>query len=372
MKLGKIDSLTSLRFFAAALIVIFHSRHISWDFEISRHFVLPQAVSLFFVLSGFILAYTNSNLRNWNDTRRFYVGRFSRIWPLHVVCAIPAYFMIKIDGGATSLSDALLNISLLQSWVPDVNSFFSLNGVSWSLSVEAFFYAMFPLITLNRARHWKSALAATFVLTVSILVVSGFLQPETVAWSAVLLPATRLFEFVLGIAAYKLVETPLGGATRSAKWRWTAFEAAAISLCIVFAWFCDGASLNAFPIHLSRAVKIYLGVAGSSVAFAILITALAFQKGNISRILQIAPLVYLGEISFAIYMVHQLVLRFMGQHQNYLSDLSMVTKSSIYWCATLLVAAASHHLIELPCKRAITAAARKLPGNRWRALNRNC
>jgi hypothetical protein len=81
----KLNALTSLRFFAAALIVLHHSRG---RFGFSENLLYPfqpdQAVSFFFVLSGFILVYVYPSLNSWKDKRRFLLTRFVRLWPVHL------------------------------------------------------------------------------------------------------------------------------------------------------------------------------------------------------------------------------------------------------------------------------------------------
>src|SRR5688500_18317145 len=80
----KIDALTSLRFVAAALIVLHHSRGLfDFDQSLGDPFQLSQAVSFFFVLSGFILTYVYPSLGD-TGARRFFLARVARIWPAHV------------------------------------------------------------------------------------------------------------------------------------------------------------------------------------------------------------------------------------------------------------------------------------------------
>src|SRR6266576_619369 len=77
-----IRSLTALRFFAAAMIVVFHSNGTFWT---ARDVVwLSQGVTFFFVLSGFILAYVYPRLDDATAVRRFLILRIARIWPGHL------------------------------------------------------------------------------------------------------------------------------------------------------------------------------------------------------------------------------------------------------------------------------------------------
>src|SRR5690349_17655364 len=79
--------LTALRFFAAAVVVIGHGHSLFGSLNIANAIATGQAVSFFFVLSGFILAYNYPVLRTGRDVAMFYATRFARIWPLHALTA---------------------------------------------------------------------------------------------------------------------------------------------------------------------------------------------------------------------------------------------------------------------------------------------
>lgn len=78
---AKLDQLTSLRFFAALMIVIHHSTGLFGIKNISFH--IGQGVSSFFVLSGFILSYVYPKLENWYEIKKFWKARIARLWPAH-------------------------------------------------------------------------------------------------------------------------------------------------------------------------------------------------------------------------------------------------------------------------------------------------
>ena len=80
---GKLEPLTSLRFFAAAAIVLHHTQEVWVPTGFWLPFLLDQAVAFFFVLSGFILTYVHPALPTRAERRRFWLARFARIWPAH-------------------------------------------------------------------------------------------------------------------------------------------------------------------------------------------------------------------------------------------------------------------------------------------------
>jgi peptidoglycan/LPS O-acetylase OafA/YrhL len=81
---GMIDSLTSLRFFAAFAIVLHHAKGLVFSSEFMKGVPLFSGVSFFFVLSGFILSYVYSGKIESIGLYKFYTSRFSRIWPPHI------------------------------------------------------------------------------------------------------------------------------------------------------------------------------------------------------------------------------------------------------------------------------------------------
>jgi peptidoglycan/LPS O-acetylase OafA/YrhL len=82
-----------MRFFAAAMIVVFHSGG-----RLTTLFALEQGVSFFFVLSGFILTYVYPTLSGGHRLRDFYVARVARIWPAHLATFLLLLCLIQPGG----------------------------------------------------------------------------------------------------------------------------------------------------------------------------------------------------------------------------------------------------------------------------------
>jgi peptidoglycan/LPS O-acetylase OafA/YrhL len=80
--LHQIHALTSLRLFAAAMIVVLHANgHFGIPAWLPRYVGLGAGVSIFFVLSGFILTINYPELPTWTAVLRFWRNRFARLWP---------------------------------------------------------------------------------------------------------------------------------------------------------------------------------------------------------------------------------------------------------------------------------------------------
>lgn len=182
-------ALTSLRFFAAIAVVIYHYgtkvKGIEQVPKPLRNLIIhgPSALCFFFVLSGFVLAvsYRDRIINESKGRRAFWLARFARLYPAYLL-AFLLFVPIAIEkhlighrgealGAAHTqfLAGAVLSPLLLQSWT----SFSQVwNGPSWSLSVEAFFYLLFPYIAfLTRRRIAVAAAASAALWLISLLFV---------------------------------------------------------------------------------------------------------------------------------------------------------------------------------------------------------
>src|SRR5690242_17436535 len=154
--------LTGLRFLAAMAVVAYHALDAlvphapGYLSRLASHGYL--GVSLFFVLSGFILTYTyiepdSGALRG--SAREFWWARIARVYPMYtaaLVVALPVFLLYRIalappEARAQATIAAGLTPMLLQGWWPPAACQWNCPG--WSLSVEMFFYAIFPFLAVR-------------------------------------------------------------------------------------------------------------------------------------------------------------------------------------------------------------------------------
>jgi peptidoglycan/LPS O-acetylase OafA/YrhL len=299
-----------MRFIAAALVFFFHgatdflfkSPRITSDYLRTVSNAGSLGVSFFFVLSGFVLTWS---MRPGDTTLRFWRRRVFKIVPNHVVTFSVALILIAFAGEAIALWPTLMNLFLVDSWVPKYSYINSADGVSWSLSCEALFYLCFPLLILAIRRIRPAALWGTAgaLAGVSILLpyISLHFLPSTPVWPwgpsswaqiwfVYVLPATRMVEFALGIVMARIVLT--------GKWIKLPLPVAALLLAGAYVATLYG------PWHF-----LYNYVAVTIIPVALLIPAAAAADVKGLRTgLSGRTMVWLGEISFAFYLVHWLVL----------------------------------------------------------------
>jgi len=213
----KLDALTSLRFFAAMHVVIFHLRGPvrgpQWYQKIAS--VGHLGVSFFFVLSGFILVYTyaDSQVRRYE----FWQARFARIYPAYAVALLacfPHFWATEHSSLSWNMAfSCALTIALLQAWSPQTA--LTWNPVAWSLSAEAFFYFVFPALLAWLKKRQQGLLAViigSWLLSLATAVSFFSIRPAgmngpmgtdagVLGLTAIKYnPLVRLPEFVIGMA----------------------------------------------------------------------------------------------------------------------------------------------------------------------------
>jgi peptidoglycan/LPS O-acetylase OafA/YrhL len=357
----KRDALTGLRFFAAAAIVLWHSQaHYLFGEGAFSPFVLRGAVTLFFVLSGYVLALNSAKYASWPS---FFVARVARVWPAHAVAILFwAYIfypytidLIRTPGGT---HDLVLNLLLLQAWSPDKQVYWSYNAPSWSVSCELFFYLMFPAclwaIRRNPALMATGCLAGLVVFLAGLGSAAPQLDPE---WVGYINPLVNLPTFALGIAA-GLLQMRLPPVTLG-RLGGTAVQLAAVALAALGN--AAMAELATATNALSPAAAEFVVSSGAGWSYAALIFVLGRYDGALSNALSHPIFVYLGEISYAIYLFHQLVLRWHTEHYANI-PLNIWVQYGLLLVATLAIAAAVNMLIERPMQRWIKRAWRKITG----------
>ncbi|HVE22194.1 MAG TPA: acyltransferase [Acidocella sp.] len=354
----RLDALTSLRFFAAAMIGIGHAHPLFGSLGLAYALSLDQGVSFFFVLSGFILAYNYPDVER--DVASFYKARFARIWPLHVVAILLLPLLVRTwnPGGLSPMGKIYVgigNLLLIQSWVPLRDSYLTFNGVAWSISTEAAFYLFFPIATVLMKRNIGLPMAISAALTAFFICATIYWKipidsslPFSAMGTLYVNPLARLFEFVLGMAACRAYFYIRPGLPTNRIF-WTVAEAVLVLASVASMHWIPRLPLRIiFPSHAAPVIQYYLDNSGSAPVFAALIVACGVGAGFISRFLACRALVFLGEVSFAFYLVHATVLLWLTKHPA-------IVHSSVgylcFWGISLSIATALHVGVERPARR---------------------
>lgn len=294
---AELTALTSLRFFLALGVVLFHL-HLGWrydDMAVTWLFERGRlGVDVFFILSGFVLTHVYARAFDGSpfSYRAFLVARIARIFPVHVLALGGMLAMVlaaellsqEYRSEHFTLVGFVKTLLLIQAWLP-TSTLNEWNGPSWSLSAEWFAYLLFPAfawIGLKlRQRGWLIILLAA-VLFVGLDAAYRASFGKLLTHAEENLGILRIIpEFLFGIGLYHL-----GG-------RFDPGPRLAV--------LCAGASAAAmiFAMHLGVDDRIIVLLAGAVVlSLALLSKACALGKSS-GGLLKL-----LGEASYALYLTH--------------------------------------------------------------------
>ncbi|CAN0628007.1 exopolysaccharide production protein ExoZ [Burkholderia multivorans] len=319
---------------------------------------LASGVSLFFVLSGFILFHVYGETVENGRMSQFFLARFARVWPMHIATVFMFMVLMKPHFRLPEWSIVLSNITLVQSWIPLPRYNFSFNGVAWSISAEFAFYLLFPFLASNFSKtwYWKWMISAVVVvLTIALCQIYGVnsYDPTVNDVSTFTLlytnPVARVMEFISGMVAYLIFK-------KISQRNFDALVAtiievaliAAISAVIVY-WrpIYDAAS------HVSRAFADWQKFCGLFPLYSALILMFAVGRGRVSVFMKNRIFVYLGEASFAVYMVHQIINNFWVNHFQGMMRSNMAVFFISYLIVAMVVAVMGYQFIERPSRKFI-------------------
>jgi peptidoglycan/LPS O-acetylase OafA/YrhL len=367
---SQLRPLTGLRFIAALQVLVFHcTRWPSWPVHPLLRNIAGSgyvAVSLFFVLSGFILTYAHSGPSARPLERMvFYASRFARIYPAYAfaLALVGPFFIvhtIRIDGVVPFLAGAISVPLLVQAWVPTLAM--AWNPPAWSLSAEAFFYLLFPLIAprvvaCRRATAVRLGIACYAICLAAPLLYlrlapDGSTPPShesTAFWLSALRynPAIRLPEFVIGILLGRWyleghVHRVLGGHAAA----WSLLSVSALLLALA-----EGPHLPYPVVHNGLFAPV----------MALLIASLAIGRGPVAAFLSTRPMVVLGEASYSLYVLHVPLLIYWSKGVSHVAGEGF--RASAWSTAGFLVSAV---LASLLCQRYVERPLRDLVLDRLR------
>ncbi|MFE4513121.1 acyltransferase family protein [Kitasatospora sp. NPDC056783] len=363
---ARLPSLTGMRFLAAFLVFLFHLSMLdAYSTPEAGHGPFAAAlknggwagVTFFFVLSGFVLTWS---ARDKDNAPAFWGRRLAKIYPNHVVAFVLA--LVLYASASATLDRAVPNFFLLQAWIPRDDVFFSINNPSWSISCELVFYLLFPVlhrlisrIGARRLWWWAAGVAAAIALlpVVAQLVPAGdafgpnhaksplYGHSVNQMWFVYIFPITRVLDFALGILMARIV---LAG-------RW-------IGLGVL-----PATALAAVAYVVSLNVPFLFSLNAVVVApFALLIAATADRDAHgTGTALAGRVWMWLGEVSFAFYLVHQTLLSFTQERLGFKeadSAVEAVGVAALVAAVSLLLAWLLYVGVERPAMRAWSRRAR--------------
>jgi peptidoglycan/LPS O-acetylase OafA/YrhL len=311
LKKNHIGSLTGIRFFLAIWVLLFHTCDVWKDYPFlynlfSKGYV---AVSAFFVLSGFILVYNYANLQTDSKSlKMFSIARVIRLYPMYllsIIIAFPlfAYFQFKTEPDYLSVIFITTITTLLgvQAWYKPVLE--KLNPPSWSLSVEFFFYSLFPFMNKQLSRFSKKGIyiliGFCFIVTFFCMKYLGQTIQNTTHISSIVqtgtFPLLHIFTFLTGMGFGYLYYVHEVSFFKKYTDLATLGIALFLILSLVYNWF-PFADINN---------------GGFAIFFSLLFISISNQHSFFAKILSNRFIVLLGESSYSLYILHLVIYAYL-------------------------------------------------------------
>ena len=309
VKLTEIKPLTSLRFFFAIMVFVSHLSYL----EKSSNPILSNlfinffsegyiGVSFFFILSGFILSYNyyEKITTGQYPFKLFYINRFSRIYPLHILTFLISFIFVSeyfIENPIFYFKTSLIHIFLLQSFFKIPKIHINFNPPSWSISNEIFFYFLTPILFFAFFKLKKYVIKIIVVILIIIFLIIGMsvLPSKFARFIFYVNPLIRVFDFIMGIFLY-LIYKKINFQNFSKLYS-TILELLSIIIFSIFLTFHkDVSQVYRYSIYYWLPILFIIFIFSN-------------QNGWISKLLSQKVFIYLGEISFGFYMIHFLAIR---------------------------------------------------------------
>ena len=328
-----INSLNGLRFVFALFVVL-------------NHFILPApynrsifseggeiGVHFFFVLTGFLLTLQYEDKMKSDNFKpvSFLIKKVARVYPLHLLTFI-IWFIWTLETEPVSfllLKKAFFNVFLLQSYIPDVNYYYSFNLLSWYLCDLIFLYIVFAFCGKCIFKSKKPLLLILIILFFlsAALIMFGHYVKSMDIFAFYIFPPVHLLNFLAGMwlcLIYKKIKD--------------------INIPTFIILFLEFSAIVIFILTVLISPKTptkyrisFLYIATS--AFIAIVFAITDKKGPLAKLFGTKLFQFLGSISFSMYMIHLYMQHFVGlflDRYNTYNDYPFVF-FSVYMIVTLVM-----------------------------------
>jgi len=347
----QIPQLTFTRFIAALAVIILHFGLFTWPFDTKIISQLANkstvAVSYFFLLSGFILViatFKNSILTDTvADIKNFWIKRAARILPLYLL-SITIYFLFHFDYNPDiplrwQIQSFIYSLFLIQTW--NFPMALDVNFPAWSLSVEAFLYFLFPWLywQLNRC-NTKKLIYVSVIFWAANTFLFKILNEEGAPHNfTYFFPMLHVATFIAGIAAGILFIRHYSFLS----------EKRTVLLSIT-----GVASL--FLLYTAYKNWSFYGISHNGLLapyFILIIYTLSVSKGKAISLLSSKPFVFMGDISYAMYVFQVPVLEIALRYVPFFQGKETKEIFYCYLAVLIVVSIVMHICVEQPVRKGI-------------------
>ncbi len=362
----RFDALQSMRGLLACAVVAYHMTAQTHFYPVVHG--AYAAVDFFFVLSGFVIASAyGDRVRSAGAVAQYGVRRIGRLYPLHLFVLtiwLVVEFCKQALGaaafvGPTSWPSFWSNLALIQAFGPDSITW---NYPSWSISIELWANLAAGLMILALGRRWRLGAAAVIALLAAF-----YVSQYVIDYGAFQKPFDILAndaDYAAGFFLGMLTHAVWRGLTRLRLGAFWGLDVLAIAATIAVFRYAD--EMPAFS---------------KSAVFAVVVLVLAFERGPVCALLRRPASLWLGTVSYSIYLTHVLLVEVATNAIFQLGDaVGLPTSAPVYgedtitllgpWfadaavlvviVATLVVSGVTYRLVEDPARRWFNVISRRL------------
>lgn len=322
---SRIISLQVIRALACSAIVLMYLGIIPVAFS-------TWAVSVFFVLSGFLMVINYFDVplsAKVKNSFQFSLRKIAKLYPLHLlmtIAALPLSLIVllrnfSLNSLVSFIARTILNVSLLQAWIPNSDTYYFANGVSWYLSASLFLYFAFPFIlkAIKKIKNNTTAVCSMIVIFL-IQIIFGYLSskiiPQTsfinnfTKWFVYIFPLFRLGDFTIGALLGYLFINRKNEITKLTA-TISEFLALVLTLSVILIYTFKFESDESIWYGYSL---IYLPIS------LLLVYAFALNRGMITKILQNKVVLWVGNMSAYLYLCHQVVWSYVNLTSDFIPN----------------------------------------------------
>lgn len=298
---NKIVSIQAMRGIAASYVALFHLSHITFFPTVSPPDSIAwlveagsSGVSLFFIISAFTMCLSTEG-RSDSGFVGFFVRRFFRIAPLFylwiaLACARDYLIFDKLHTGTEIFWNSIFLINFKRDYVD------AIPWAGWTIGVEMVFYACFPLVFKLTKNIRDSAIFLVVVTAIGLQWSSHFLIEHNDVKYATLGFASRFPIFILGVLLYRLYL--FSSDFNQQRRKYISALAIASGLVLMIYTSKQKLGLAGLPVDYTQSL------AWATVMYGLLISS----RG----LLNFKPLVFVGEVSYSVYLSHATVLHLLS------------------------------------------------------------
>lgn len=250
-------------------------------------------MSFFFILSGFVLAYSSSRSVKQPSCIEFVAGRIKKLYPKYLLSLMLALVFMSWNFSSVNVLPVIL---LVQSWFPEPSIYFGGNGPAWFLSDVLFFACVFPLVNRIVVSSSRPVLLRCSALLAAVyLCLVVFVPAEAVNWVLYIFPPVRLVDFIVGIVIFRCYRALSGNNLFRGPFIVNVVQILAVALEVlsIAVWW-----------YLSERFSTTLLFFVPSGAMVLLFALTDSSEGILSKLLNSRPMIAFGGISFEVYLVH--------------------------------------------------------------------